>query len=862
MSIVTEEARQYAQNIIDTVREALIVLDEDLRVVSAGCSFYRQFQLRPDQTEGRLIYELGSGQWDIPDLRRLLETVVAEQTTVEDFEVRHHFETIGEKIMTLNARRVVREGEKPALILLAIEDVTEARRSEEKFRRAQKTLQDTIDSITDGFLLLDKEWHIEEFSTTGAKILGMKRQELVGNNIWEVFPYARNTKFYAQYRRAVEMKEAQHFEEFYPEPLNRWLEVHCYPREEGLTVFFRDVTESKKSEEQLYRAYELIRSVTQGTQDMIAAQDLDFRYIYFNEAYSREFKKLWKQDITVGTNMIDAMAPWPKEQRRAREFWERAMSGESFKITAGFGPKEEERQYYDLSYNPLRDEQGRVVGAAHFLRNVTEEVRTKQALRESEEKFRVIFEQAAIGIGRVGFHDAKWIDVNTAFCDMLGYKAEELKATPWPQITHPDDIDIDLIPFKKMAAGELDSYSVEKRFIHRKGHPFWARLTLSLVRDEKGRPAYEIAIIEDINERKDAELALEKSEERLQRALGIESVGVLFFDMESVFTGANDAFLRMIGYDRRALERGELRSDRVTLPEWMPRTWQAFEELQATGRFRPYEKQLVRPDGSRWWGLFAGARLGENEAVEFVIDITESKQAEQSLQYRTDELAAANADLESFTFSVSHDLRNPLQTIGSFTAILMEEYMDRLDKEGQDFLRRIDEGVKKMKGLIEDLLSLSRISKFQMKRQDVNLSKEVRGYLEELKCQDPRRRIDCVVQDNVHADADPSLIHLALENLLRNAWKFTSRKDIGRIEFGSLDKDGRTVYFIRDNGAGFDMQIAQKIFEPFKRGHAEQEFGGTGVGLSIVQRVISRHGGIVWAEGDVGRGAAFYFTLG
>ncbi len=733
MSFVTQEAREYAQSIIDTVREALIVLDEDLRVVSAGRSFYRRFELSPKEAEGRLIYDLDNGRWNIPDLRRLLETVTSEQTTVEDFQVRHRFETLGEKIMTLNARPVMREGGKAGLILLAIEDLTEARQSEEKMQRFQKSLQDTIDSITDGFLLLDKDWFIEELSTTGARILGMTRKELLGNNFWEVFTYARETKFYEMYHKAVDKKEAQHFEEYYPEPLNRWLESHCYPREEGLTVFFRDVTDRKQSED---------------------------------------------------------------------------------------------------------------------------------ALRNSEEKFRAVFEQAAIGIGRVGFDDARWIDVNNAFCEMLGYSVEEFRATPWPEITHPDDIEIDLIPFKQMAAGELDSYSVEKRFIHKAGHQFWARLTLSLVRDEKGRPDYEIAIIEDINERKNAELALKKSEERLQQTFRIESVGVLFFDMASNFTDANDAFLRMIGFDRQALESGELRSDRVTLPEWMPRTRQAFEELQAAGRFRPYEKQLVRPDGTRWWGLFAGTRLGENEAVEFVIDITELKKIEQALRHRTEELAAANGDLESFTFSVSHDLRNPLQAIGSFAAILKEDYMDRLDEDGKDFVRRIDEGVKKMKRLIDDMLSLSRIGKLEMKRQDVNLSDMVCDYLEELKRMEPWRRIECVVEDNVHACADPRLIHPALENLLSNAWKFTSRKDNGRIEFGSFHEDSRTIYFIRDNGAGFDTLFAQKIFEPFKRGHAEQEFGGTGVGLSIVQRVISRHGGEVWAEGDVGKGAAFYFTLG
>ncbi|MBD3343988.1 MAG: hypothetical protein GF401_02885 [Chitinivibrionales bacterium] len=196
-----------------------------------------------------------------------------------------------------------------------------------------------------------------------------------------------------------------------------------------------------------------------------------------------------------------------------------------------------------------------------------------------------------------------------------------------------------------------------------------------------------------------------------------------------------------------------------------------------------------------------------------------------------------------------------------FAEILAEDYAEMLDDDGRVCLRHINEGVEKMRRLINDMLNLSCAGRQEMHREEVDLSALVRDYLRELKSTAPERQAEFMVQDNIRATVDPRLIHLAVENLLRNAWKFTAKKEVARIEFGSMVRDNRTIYFIRDNGEGFDMQYAQKIFEPFKRVHAEKEFGGTGVGLSIVQRVIGRHGGKVWAEGDVGKGATFYFSL-
>ncbi len=221
-------------------------------------------------------------------------------------------------------------------------------------------------------------------------------------------------------------------------------------------------------------------------------------------------------------------------------------------------------------------------------------------------------------------------------------------------------------------------------------------------------------------------------------------------------------------------------------------------------------------------------------ASHIMRDVTEQMHIQDSLRERTEELAAANRSLEAFSYSVSHDLRNPLSIIGNFSDILLEDYADRLDEAGQDYCKRIKDNVTKTTAIIDDMLTLSRIDRQELKREHIDLSCLVHDILQELKHQEEEQDVQFEVENNIHIQADPRLVHIAIENLLRNAWKFTSKRDITCIAFGRFSLDGKNAFFIRDNGAGFDKKFSEKIFEPFKRVHAQKEFAGTGVGLSIV----------------------------
>jgi len=246
----------------------------------------------------------------------------------------------------------------------------------------------------------------------------------------------------------------------------------------------------------------------------------------------------------------------------------------------------------------------------------------------------------------------------------------------------------------------------------------------------------------------------------------------------------------------------------------------------------------------------------QNELIRRMND-----ELEQRVLERTAELEASNRELEAFCYSVAHDLSTPLRGINGFSNILLEEYSDRLDEDGKSYLVRMGSATVRMGQLINDLLELSRVTRRELHRERVDLSHLVHGIVDELREHEPDRQAEFIIAENLEDEGDPILIRLALENLLGNAWKYTSKEPTPKIEFGSRTCNGETVYFVRDNGIGFDMAYVHKLFIPFQRLHGIDEFGGTGVGLASVQRIISRHGGKIWAEGEPKKGATFYFTV-
>jgi light-regulated signal transduction histidine kinase (bacteriophytochrome) len=314
------------------------------------------------------------------------------------------------------------------------------------------------------------------------------------------------------------------------------------------------------------------------------------------------------------------------------------------------------------------------------------------------------------------------------------------------------------------------------------------------------------------------ELALSRAYELGRRAL-VDGLGVL--DMVSLHNDVLGALLADVpDADRRDLVRS---------------AFDFFRELMS-----PFDM------------TFRGYREANKELGKLI----------KRLKRQNEELERANDGLEAFSYSVSHDLRAPLRGISGFSNALMERCIEHLDAEGKRYLHIIQEAAQRMGHIIDDLLALARITRSELKRSDVDLSAVARRIADRLQNTTSIRQVEFRIDDTVHASGDLRLLTLVLENLLGNAWKYTSKRERTRIEFGQREHEGQTAYFVRDNGAGFDMTYAKKLFKAFQRLHSAEEFEGTGIGLAIVQRIVERHGGQVWAEGQVDGGAMFCFTLG
>lgn len=467
--------------------------------------------------------------------------------------------------------------------------------------------------------------------------------------------------------------------------------------------------------------------------------------------------------------------------------------------------------------------------------------------------------------------DGKITDVNEATIKATGVARDALVGSDFSDyFTEPDKARAGYQ--EVFAKGEVMDYPLALR--HVSGTVRLVLYNASVYRNDKGEVTGIFAAARDITERKLAEEAMRHEHERLRRFIDSNIVGIVIANPAGDVIEANDYYLRLIGHTREELAQGKVDWRAITPPEWLPADEQAIRELRERGICTPYEKEYLRRDGIRVPVFLADAMLPgpEEQIAAIVLDITDRKRAEteirklnveleQRVLERTAKLEVAYKDLEGFAYSVSHDLRTPLRAIDGFSSQLLKRYPDKLDDDGKRYLNIVRDNAQKMGRLIDDILAFSRMGRLEMSESDVSMEQLAREVFEELKPSFAGRELALEIKPLPACRGDHAMLRQVWVNLLDNAIKFTQTRAAARIEAGGITDGAELVYYVKDNGAGFDMQYADKLFGVFQRLHSNEEFEGTGIGLAIVKRIVTRHGGRVWAEGKINEGATFYFTL-
>jgi PAS domain S-box-containing protein len=649
-------------------------------------------------------------------------------------------------------------------------------------------------------------------------------------------------------------------------------------REMKILEILSNLYESALSNALSYKAGEEAQVQTEEQFRVLADSIPQLAWMARSDGHIFWYNRRWYE--YTGTT-LEAMEGWGWQSVHHPDYIDQILSdvkhhwqaGKSFEMTFPLRKSTGEYRWFLTRVEPIKDSEGNVVRWFGSNTDITELRHAEEALRKAEETFRTVTDNAASCLFMMD-KSGHPMFMNPAAKRVTGYQSiDEIKEKPLHYAVHwkkPDGSPYPMseCPIDNAQAALVAAQNQDEIFCTKDGRLFPVVYSIAPL-EKDGEVVGSVLEFRDVTEAKLAEAALKESEAKFR--IITEAMPQMVWATRG--DGYHDYYNRR-WYEYTGVPPGSTDGEEwngMFHPEDQERAWKAWRHSLEAGDPYEIEYRLRHHSGIYRWvlGRALPVRDEDGKIIRWMgtcTDIDDQKRAaellEQRVGERTAELEAANRELEAFSYSVSHDLRAPLRGIDGFSEAVIGLYADRLDEQGKDFLRRIRAATQRMGQLIDEMLTLSRVTRKEMQRTEIDLSALVRAVADDLLGKEPERQVTFDIEPGLKAKADPVLLRTTLENLLGNAWKFTSKREKAHIFFGAQSLAGEMVYFVKDNGAGFNMEYDKKLFMAFQRLHRQTEFPGTGIGLATVQRVIHRHGGRVWGEGKEGEGATFYFTLG
>ena len=769
----------------------------------------------------------------------------------------------------------------PEGLFILSQDITARKRAEDEIHAREERFRAVTECASDAVVIIDEDSNILYSNEATNNIFGYSTNELSGKSLTLLMPpgvgdlhingIARYTATGTKKLSWAGLELPGRHKDGHDIPLEVSFGEFMSDGRRNFAGIIRDITQRKRAEKAIEESEAKLRGIIDSAMDAVITVDESQRIVLFNKAAGAIFKV--PAEEAIGQDLARFI---PSRFRSAHadhisDFGASDISSRAMASSRQISGLRSDGEEFPLEASISQVELGGEKLYTVILRDITER-------RRADQRLRTVIEGAPNGIVMVDGRGSIVL-LNAQTEKLFGYEREELLGNSIEILvperfrgSHADSRNRYLSnpTTRSMGAGR-DLYGLRKD-----GTEFPVEIGLNPLETEQGTMV--LGTIVDITERKLAERSLRRSEEQLAGVIASAMDAIISVDDQQKIILFNAAAERMFLFPSEEAIGTPL--DRFIPSRFRPAHSEHIKNFGNTKVTRRSMGSLgalygLRSDGEEFPIEASISQIetdGKKIYTVILRDITERKRGEernrrlneeleQRVADRTAQLEAANTELESFSYSVSHDLRAPLRHINGFSQALLEDYSEKLDDGGKAYLNQVRDASREMATLIDDLLQLARVTRLEMTRERVDMTSLAQAALDELKRADPERTVSVEIESDLFCDCDRRLARVVLVNLLGNAWKFTSKVKDARIEFGETRSDGESHFFVRDNGAGFDMAYSNKLFGAFQRLHSGSEFEGSGIGLATVRRIVMRHGGRVWAESEVGAGAAFYFTL-